>query len=134
MIVGLRATRMLSVVGPAGLESLYECGIITPTADRLDQELDHQYEYLYRWLDTDVADELTRPEITDPTLLAATRLINAIQVAGYFVADHATSAWLSLEALRIWIEHGPGQTLLGPATIASFHAVAHDWPLPGRAS
>ncbi|GAA3055644.1 AAA family ATPase [Pseudonocardia yunnanensis] len=107
-----------------GLESLHECGIIVPAGDRLDQELDRQYEYLYRWLDTDISDELTRPEITDPTLLAATRLINAIQVAGYFVADHATSAWLSLEALRIWIEHGPGQTLVGPASIASFHAVA----------
>ncbi|GAA3060701.1 ATP-binding sensor histidine kinase [Pseudonocardia yunnanensis] len=107
-----------------GLESLAECGIVVPAADRLGQELDHQFEYLYRWLDTDAADDLTRPEITDPTLLAATRLINAIQVAGYFVADHATSAWLCLEALRIWIEHGPGQTLVGPASIASFHAVA----------
>ena len=107
-----------------GLESLHECGIIMPAADRLDQELDHQYEYLYRWLDTDAADDLARPEITDPTLLAATRLIDAILPAGYFVADHATHAWLSLEALRIWIEHGPGQTLLGPACFASFHAVA----------
>jgi signal transduction histidine kinase len=107
-----------------GLKSLAECGIVVPAADRLGQELDHQFEYLYRWLDTDAADDLTRPEITDPTLLAATRLLNAIQVAGYFVADHAMSAWLCLEALRIWLEHGPGQTLLGPASIASFHAVA----------
>ena len=33
-------------------------------------------------------------------------------------------AWLSLEALRIWIEHGPGHTLVGPAANAAFHAVA----------
>ena len=107
-----------------GLESLHECGIVMPSADRLDQELDHQYEYLYRWLDTDAADDLDRPEITDRTLLAATRLIDAILPAGYFVADHAAHTWLSLEGLRIWIEHGPGQTLLGAACFVSFHAVA----------
>ena len=33
-------------------------------------------------------------------------------------------AWLSLEALRIWLEHGPGRTLLGPAGHAAFAAVA----------
>ena len=33
-------------------------------------------------------------------------------------------AWLSLEALRIWIEHGPARTLVGPASTAAFAAVA----------
>ena len=76
--------------------------------DRLAAELDRQFEHLYRWLDhTDAADDLARPEITDPTLLAATRLINAVLPAAYF-ADHLRAyAWLSLEALRIWLEHGP---------------------------
>ena len=32
--------------------------------------------------------------------------------------------WLSLEALRIWLEQGPGRTLLGPAGIAALAAVA----------
>ena len=32
--------------------------------------------------------------------------------------------WLSLEALRIWLEHGPGRTLVGPASHAAFAAVA----------
>ena len=60
-------------------------------ADRLPAELDHQFDHLYRWLDhTDAADDLARPEITDPTLLAATRLIDAVLPAAYFAADHAT--------------------------------------------
>ena len=32
--------------------------------------------------------------------------------------------WLSLEALRIWLEHGPGRTLIGPASHAAFAALA----------
>ena len=108
-----------------GLDSLRELGITVPAADRLPAELDHQFDHLYRWLDhTDAADDLARPDITDPTLLAATRLINAVLPAAYFVADLAMYAWLSLEALRIWLEHGPGRTLVGPASIAAFAAVA----------
>ena len=42
-------------------------------------ELDHQFDDLYWWLDhTDDADDLARPDLTEPTLLAATRLINAV--------------------------------------------------------
>ena len=74
-----------------GLESLRELGIAVPAADRLPAELDHQFDYLYRWLDhTEAADDLARPDITDPTLLAATRLLNAVLPAAYFAADPAT--------------------------------------------
>ena len=60
------------------VESLRELGIDVPAAERRSAELDRQFEHLYRWLDhTDTADELARPEITDPALLAATHLINA---------------------------------------------------------
>ncbi|HEY6748584.1 MAG TPA: histidine kinase, partial [Mycobacteriales bacterium] len=106
-----------------GLESVRACGVVVPAADRLRQELDRQFDHLYRWLDTDPADDLTRPEITDPALLAATRLFDPVLPAAYFAADHATPAWLSLEALRIWREHGPGRTLVGPGCIAAFLAV-----------
>ncbi|MFD0580648.1 AAA family ATPase [Dactylosporangium darangshiense] len=107
-----------------GLESLRELGIAVPAADRIATELDHQFDYLYRWLDdTDAAHDPTRADITEPTLLAATRVINAILPPVYFVADQATLGWLSLEALRIWIEHGPARTLLGPASHASWAAL-----------
>ena len=44
-------------------------------------------------------------------------------------------AWLSLEALRIWVEHGPGRTLVGPASHVAFVAVAlrGDYPAGYRA-
>ena len=106
-----------------GLESLREFGIAVPAADRLAAELEQQFAYLNWWLDhTDSADGQDRPEVTDPTLLAATRLINPILSAAYLVPDHAMVGWLSLEALRIWREHGPGRTLLGPAGHAALAA------------
>ena len=108
-----------------GIDSLREFGITVPAAHRLPTQLDRQFDDLYRWLDhTEAADDLARPEITDPTLLAATRLLNAIMPAVYFVPDHATLGWLSLEALRIWGEHGPGRTLVGPASQTPFAAIA----------
>ncbi|HVH22086.1 MAG TPA: AAA family ATPase [Pseudonocardia sp.] len=108
-----------------GLDSLRELGITVPAADRLAAELDSQFDRLYRWLDqTDAADDLARPQITDPTLLAAARLIEAVLPVSYFVADLEMFAWLSLEALRIWLEHGPARTLLGPAGHAAVAAVA----------
>jgi predicted ATPase/signal transduction histidine kinase len=107
-----------------GLEALREYGITVPAADRLAAELDHQFDLLYRWLDhTDAADDLARPELTDPTLLAATRLTQAVMPVAYWVADQSMHAWLGLEALRIWLEHGPGRTLLSPTTDAAVAAV-----------
>ncbi|MHA6616684.1 AAA family ATPase [Pseudonocardia sp. DLS-67] len=108
-----------------GIDLLRELGPTVPAADRLTTELDHQFDHLHRWLDrTDAADDLARPELTEPTLLATTRLIDAVQPAAYFAGGHATVAWLSLESLRIWVEHGPGPTLIGPASAAAVAAVA----------
>ena len=107
-----------------GIDPLRELGIAVPAADRLPAELDHQFENLHRWLDhTDAADDLTRPEITDPALIAAAGLINAVLPTVYFIADHARFAWLSQQALQIWIEHGPGPAMVGPASHATAAAV-----------
>jgi hypothetical protein len=34
-----------------GVESLRECGVAVPAADRLPAELDRQFDHLHRWLD-----------------------------------------------------------------------------------
>ncbi|OLS99469.1 hypothetical protein BJF90_08065 [Pseudonocardia sp. CNS-004] len=117
-------SRFADAIG-LGIDSLRELGITVPAPDRLTAELDHQFDDLHRWLDrTDAADDLARPELTEPTLLATTRLIDAVQPAAYFGGGHGAVAWLSLEALRIWLEHGPGPTLIGPASAAAVAAVA----------
>ncbi len=107
-----------------GLDSLSELGITVPDADLLPAQLDRQFGYLYRWLDhIDDTDDLVRPDITEPTLLAAIRLLSAVPPPAYYAGDIATYGWLSLEALRIWLEHGPARTLVGPASHAAFAAV-----------
>jgi signal transduction histidine kinase len=104
------------------LGSLRECGIAVPAAGGFSAGLDDKFDRLYRWLDsTGPADDLARRELSDPGLLATTRLIDAALPTAYFVADPAMIAWLALEALRIWIEHGPCPTLVGPAAHAAYH-------------
>jgi signal transduction histidine kinase len=103
-----------------GLESLRELGVTVPADDRLPAELDEQFEVLYRWLDrTEAGADLARVETTDPALLAASRLITAIIAPASFAADRATFGWLSLEALRIWVEHDAASILVGPAGLAA---------------
>jgi predicted ATPase/signal transduction histidine kinase len=115
-------TRFSEAIG-LGMESLRECGIAVPPADQLPAALDHQFARLHQWLDcTDAADDLSRPDLTEPTLLAATRLIDALLPTAYFVADPSLIAWLGLEALRIWTEHGVAPTLVGPSGHAAYHA------------
>jgi signal transduction histidine kinase len=107
-----------------GIESLRELGIDVPAPDRLRAELDHQVDRLYRWLDhTEAADDLAHPDITDPVLLAASGLIDATLPPARFGQDFPIHGWLSLEALRIVIEHGPAPALVSSAAFAAFHAV-----------
>ena len=107
-----------------GIESLRELGAAVSARDRLRGEIDRQLDELCRRLDyTDTAAELRRTDISDPALLAEGRLLSAMVPAAYFSGDHTTFAWLALEALRIWIEHGPGPTLVGPASYIATAAV-----------
>ena len=124
-VTGLTHRNRLTEAIELSLESLRELGIAVPAADRISAEVEHQFDYLYRWLDhTDAADDLAGPEITDPALLAATRLIDAVLTAAYLVPDVSLLGWLSLETVRIWIEQGTARTLVGPASIVAFAATA----------
>jgi signal transduction histidine kinase len=106
------------------IRSLRECGIDVPDAERMPAAIDRQFARMYQWLDhTDPAADLNRPDLTDPALLTAGSLLNAMLAPVYFVGDQVMYSWVGLEALRIWTEHGPGHTLVGSAANAAFHAI-----------
>ncbi len=106
-----------------GLGSLRECGINVPAAGGFSAGLDEKFERLHRWLErTAPEDDLARPELSDPVVLATSRLIDAVLPAGYFVADGPMIVWLAMEAVRIWIEHGPSRTLIGSIAHAAYQA------------
>ena len=105
--------------------ALRELGTTVPAPEQLPALLERYFEYLYRWLgDTDDSDDLGRPEITEPTLLAVTCLFNAVFPTATFAADVFMQAWLSLEALQIWLDHGTARGLVGPASYSAATAIA----------
>ncbi len=119
------------------VNALRELGSTVPAPERLPELLERYFDYLYRWLDhTDDTDDLGRPEITDPTLLAVTCLFNAVFPTATFAGDTFLQAWLSLEALQIWLDHGTARGIVGPASYSAATAIAlrDDYAAAYRAS
>jgi signal transduction histidine kinase len=115
-----------------GLGSLGECGITVPAAGGFSAGLGDKFDRVFRWLDsTGPAADLGRRELSDPGLLATGRLIDAVLPVAYFVADPAMIAWLAMEAVRIWIEHGPSRILVGSAAHAAYQAGPQRGDYPG---
>jgi signal transduction histidine kinase len=99
-----------------GIGVLRESGITVPAEALLRGEVNEAFETVYRWLALEEADaDLARPDVSDPALSSAGHLMNAMTPAVYFTGDHLLLGWMSLEALRLWIEHGPSRGLMGPA-------------------
>ena len=103
-----------------GVGLLRELGIAVPP-DPSAADVEDQIGHLYRWLErTGAVDDLARPELTDPVLLAAAGIIGALVPALFFVPeDFSLFLWLTLQAPRIWLEHGPARSLVGPTGVAA---------------
>jgi signal transduction histidine kinase len=118
-VISLTHRKRFAEAVALGQESMRELGMSVPTPERLELEVEHGWTRVHQWLDdTDPEQDLALPELTDPRLLAAGQLIAAVVPAAYLEANPTLVSWLHLEALRISVEHGPGSTLLGPATAA----------------
>ncbi|MBV8179018.1 MAG: AAA family ATPase, partial [Mycobacterium sp.] len=119
-VLSLTNRKLFAEAIELGLDALRELDVEVPSADHLLAVLNRQFDYLYRWLNSsDMADDLARPEITDPRLLAVTRLLNAVFPTVFLVGD-VLQGWVSLEAVRIWVEHGTARSVLGPASYSAF--------------
>lgn len=105
-----------------GLEMLGHLGFAAPPPERVEAEIDDGLDLLHRWLDGGTGDDLDRPEATDPNLLATAALMNRMMAPAFF-SNQATLSWLTLQALRLWVQHGPMATLVGPLAHLTFVTV-----------
>jgi diguanylate cyclase (GGDEF)-like protein len=108
-----------------GLDLLRQLGWAVPTPETIGAEIDRELDWCRRWIDeTSEADDLARPDVTDPAVLSAGALMSRIMPATFFF-DQVTLAWLALSAARVWARLGPAKTLIG--------VVAHvPWVFIGR--
>jgi diguanylate cyclase (GGDEF)-like protein len=103
-----------------GVDLLRQLGVTVPLPDRIDDEVQQRLDALYRWLGrTTIADDLAHAQTPDPANRAVGALINRLMPPAFF-SDQPMMNWLSLEALRMWAEQGPGPTLVGPASHIAF--------------
>jgi len=74
-----------------------------------------------RWIDeTDLEHDLARPEYDTRRLRLIARTVNRVIPAGFFV-DRTTMSWLVTQAAKVWMDHGPSASLLGP--VGSFSVI-----------
>ena len=107
-----------------GMGLLKRLHIDVPAPDELGPVIGQGLVALREWAEgNDVAEDIARPTIDDPRLIAVARVINRLMPAAYF-SDHTAMAWLTLEARRIWAEHGPCEHLLGPIAHAGALTIA----------
>ena len=75
-------------------------------------DMGRRMEELCRWIaESSDAQELQRPPMRDPRMIAAAQLISRMLPAS-FACDQALMVWLGLESVRLWVEHGPCAALV----------------------
>jgi diguanylate cyclase (GGDEF)-like protein len=103
-----------------GLDLLRELGLVVPEGEQVFAEIGRGMDALYQWVDEDTESaDLERPEVTDPHAVAVARLVNYLMPAAYYTGS-PMMAWLTVEARRLWSEHGPCAALVGPVAHAGF--------------
>ncbi|MEN3359041.1 MAG: hypothetical protein V7637_3023 [Mycobacteriales bacterium] len=110
-----------------GLDALRQLGVAVPAPEQVGAEIQRGLDALNRWVaEGSEADDLRRPEVTDPRVSAVGKLINRMMPPAVF-SDQKIMAWLTVESGRIWAEHGPAAALVGPLS----HATHVTIPLSG---
>ena len=117
-IVSFTNRGMLAEAVALGLDQLVRLGLVVPDPDALGPGVDAGLETLYAWLaGGDAEDDLRRPELTDPRLVAVTRVINRL-ILPAFLGNPLTMAWLVVQAGAVWVRHGANAALIGPVSHA----------------
>ena len=116
LVNGNRAAEALAL----GLDLLARLGLPAPAPEDMGAAIGGGLAALTAWAAADDKDEdLRRPQISDPRLLAACALINQLMNAA-LLSNPAILAWLVVEAQRLWAVHGPCELLVGNLGSAGF--------------
>jgi diguanylate cyclase (GGDEF)-like protein len=92
---------------------LSQLGWAMPSTNDVNSRIDHEVDWCCHWInETSESDDLSRPNVDDPSVLSSGALISAMMPACFF-RDQVTMAWLCLASARIWAERGPARTLVG---------------------
>jgi diguanylate cyclase (GGDEF)-like protein len=103
-----------------GLGILAQLGMQPPSGGEAEAVLAQRLDGLYAWIArADVAQESCKPEIDDPSMLAAAKIVGKLLTPAFY-CDPDMLAWLALESQRLWTEFGPCAALLkGLSSIAT---------------
>jgi len=113
-IVGYTNRGMHAEAVGLGLAMLPRLGVPVPPPGEMGAGIGSGLESVYAWLaGTGVDDDLRRPELADPRLLAVARVINRMMPPAFF-SDKVIFSWLVMQAGEVWIRHGAAAELVGP--------------------
>jgi len=108
------------------VDLLRRLGLRVPDLPDMAAEAGRAIQALSAWAEEVSADaDQQRPEIGDPRISAAARVINRAMPAAFF-SDELTMAWLVAEACRLWTEHGPHAALVCPISHGAVVTAARD--------
>jgi diguanylate cyclase (GGDEF)-like protein len=104
-----------------GLDLLRRLGVEVPDESELSTATERGLDELARWTGEPdgVTGDLSRPEVTDPRILAVAQVIPMMLTAS-FMSGHPAYTWLTCEAQRLWAQAGPVAALAAPISSAYY--------------
>ncbi len=116
-----------------GFGMLGRLGYTVPGED-IRAQVQQRLDGVNAWIDrASVAEDVRRPEVTDPRALAGARLIRRMAPPALF-SDQTTLLWLFIEAQRLWEEYGPCDALVPTIGMGGFSLIwiCQDYALAAR--
>ncbi|MBU2663965.1 diguanylate cyclase [Actinoplanes bogorensis] len=99
-----------------GKQLLVRLGEELPTPAFLGQ-MPEYFRELLAWADRlDPAADRARPEISDPRVLATTRIYSKLMPMCFLLGDRLTGSWVLMQSWRAWIGYGPSPQLAATLT------------------
>ncbi|MDT4992678.1 MAG: hypothetical protein QOH97_2570 [Actinoplanes sp.] len=85
----------------------------------------------------DLANDLARPEITDPTVIATSRLFSRLLPVTFLLGEPMVGTWILLETWRLWVRYGPSAHIVAilsgiGTTLAAVNGDFHTGYVVGR--